>query len=270
MSTPSSNQKYSMKHHFDLVQQFTGFVGVSGVRGYLDSNDDDVRNELLRMLVHTSDLYTPVRSIAESREWAERIGAEFAAQTRIEARLGLESDDFMKEGSPEFRAKMEQNFITFVARPIWTALANAFPRFSFTLQRVEDNHRSWVDLENLHKQTDNETMLGSKSATPRNKFGNGMFVTSALGLLSEGDCEGHSDADDNSDISDEEGDGLGQLHLSNTPFKAAEGRSQSFVSEENLQRAHAPVVRRSVSIRDKESFASHIKSDSNSPDKGTS
>ena len=65
-----------------------GNVKVNGVESYFASNDEDVRNELLQMVVHTSDLYTPVRLVDEAREWAKRIMAEFHSQTRIEEREG--------------------------------------------------------------------------------------------------------------------------------------------------------------------------------------
>merc|ERR1712146_406456 len=90
-------------------------------------SDPAKRKKLMQSLLHTADLYNPIKPFDVTREWAIRLQTEFNQQCDLERQEGLPVLPFMDGRGETALAKGETGFISFVAKPWWEAIAAAFP-----------------------------------------------------------------------------------------------------------------------------------------------
>ena len=128
--------------------------------------DDDDRSLLVALLVHAADCSNPLCPPAASARHAAALRKEFATQAGKEAALGLPISVAVPQ-EPDAQARAEQQFISasrrgyllhthrptsllscappaaFVARPIFSLLAEIVPPLAVCCDRVEANYRAW-------------------------------------------------------------------------------------------------------------------------------
>lgn len=93
----------------------------------IDINNLDHQMYLCRALLHCADLSNPVRDFKSSRYWSEMIATEFYNQVEREKELGLEPDAFMIQENCLKQTQSEIGFITYVGKPLWSALGDVYP-----------------------------------------------------------------------------------------------------------------------------------------------
>ena len=103
---------------------------------------------LCRALLHAADLSNPVRTFVISKAWAIRLADEHTKQVQAEAALGLSSAQFMVHKDTLSVYKGEIQFLTYVAQPLWTAMANLWPQLNFLPEQLHFNIQNYQDLIN--------------------------------------------------------------------------------------------------------------------------
>ncbi|EDQ93143.1 uncharacterized protein MONBRDRAFT_35733 [Monosiga brevicollis MX1] len=108
--------------------------------------DPAKRKKLMQSLLHTADLYNPIKPFDVTREWAIRLQTEFNQQCDLERQEGLPVLPFMDGRGETALAKGETGFISFVAKPWWEAIAAAFPVVKPHLDTITNNVEAWKSL----------------------------------------------------------------------------------------------------------------------------
>eukprot|EP00878_Enallax_costatus_P011773 GHUV01012289.1.p1 GENE.GHUV01012289.1~~GHUV01012289.1.p1 ORF type:complete len:856 (+),score=231.71 GHUV01012289.1:611-3178(+) len=110
-----------MHHHFALTQELQK-------HGLVYSTEDDAgRALLMKAILHTADLGNFIRPFPAALAAAERVHTEFQRQVARELELGLPVSAHMAAQEPAVWAKMEVQFIDYVAGPLWDRLGQVFP-----------------------------------------------------------------------------------------------------------------------------------------------
>eukprot|EP00730_Choanoeca_flexa_P005755 TRINITY_DN12015_c0_g1_i12.p2 TRINITY_DN12015_c0_g1~~TRINITY_DN12015_c0_g1_i12.p2 ORF type:complete len:252 (+),score=70.44 TRINITY_DN12015_c0_g1_i12:1127-1882(+) len=130
--------------------QRTRLEQINELDGFGDIADNqDKRCFVLVALLHTADLYNPIKPDKVTTAWATLLQKEFNAQCDLEEKLGLPSMAFMKGSGPLALAKGEVGFISFVVAPWYAQLVKAFPKLEPIKQRLGKVEQFVVCLKTL-------------------------------------------------------------------------------------------------------------------------
>jgi hypothetical protein len=102
---------------------------------------------LSSVLLHTADLFNPLRPFHISRMWAERIAEEFTAQAEKEGSLGFPVQDFMITKNEQKLAENELFFTNSFVLPMWTNLVALFPEFNQYRKNCCANIAVWESIK---------------------------------------------------------------------------------------------------------------------------
>eukprot|EP00730_Choanoeca_flexa_P005759 TRINITY_DN12015_c0_g2_i1.p1 TRINITY_DN12015_c0_g2~~TRINITY_DN12015_c0_g2_i1.p1 ORF type:complete len:590 (+),score=170.01 TRINITY_DN12015_c0_g2_i1:104-1771(+) len=117
---------------------------INELGGFEDlAENDDKRRFVLAALLHSADLYNPIKPDKVTSAWAQRLQNEFNAQVELEEKMGLPSLPFMKGSGPLALAKGEIGFISFVIMPWYTQLVRAFPVLQPLKDQIDANLEMW-------------------------------------------------------------------------------------------------------------------------------
>lgn len=108
------------------------------------------------MLIHTCDLYVPVKPNEVSIVWSSLINKEFMNQNKQERELGLPETPFYKNlDNLKVVAKSESFFIARIVEPLWVQV-DRFLEGCLTKQRtnLKINEEYWRNI--LAKEEENE------------------------------------------------------------------------------------------------------------------
>eukprot|EP00045_Choanoeca_perplexa_P014439 m.169951 g.169951 ORF g.169951 m.169951 type:complete len:676 (+) comp16676_c0_seq8:206-2233(+) len=126
---------------------------VNSMGGFVNLRDDeDQRAFVLVVLLHTSDLFTPIKPFHVAAAWAGRQQKEFNAQVELEKSMGLPSLPFMQGTGKAALAKGEVGYISFVIRPWFQHMSAAFPELEFLMDNVDSNLERWRDAQALAEE----------------------------------------------------------------------------------------------------------------------
>merc|ERR1719476_1238938 len=81
---------------------------------------------LLQLILHMSDISTPLKPFWISKQWATRVQDEFFAQGDEEKRLGIPVG-MLNDREKVNRAGSEHGFISFLVSPLMFASVGCFP-----------------------------------------------------------------------------------------------------------------------------------------------
>lgn len=134
-----------MSKHFNLSK-----AASSHLTDEFDATTNEVIVErkqfFMDMIVHASDLSSPVKGLETSTVWAHRIWEEFFAQGDQEKQLGLEISPMMnREATHQTMAKSQRGFIDYVVQPLFKLVESVVPHVSIVLNHAENNRKYWDD-----------------------------------------------------------------------------------------------------------------------------
>lgn len=129
-----------MMLHASLVQSIAEKRGI----GFNSSPED--RTLLCQILVHSADLFNPIRPFSIARVWAERISAEFNAQAEKETSLGFPLQSFLVTKNELKLAENELSFSSKFVVPLWESLSSIFPVFDQYHVQCVENIASWAAI----------------------------------------------------------------------------------------------------------------------------
>eukprot|EP00002_Diphylleia_rotans_P020520 TRINITY_DN397_c0_g1_i2.p1 TRINITY_DN397_c0_g1~~TRINITY_DN397_c0_g1_i2.p1 ORF type:complete len:959 (-),score=216.41 TRINITY_DN397_c0_g1_i2:124-3000(-) len=141
----SSILNTDMARHFELLAKFTTHVQTKPFSR--DSMDDRIL--LVSMALHTADLGNVMRPPHVSRNWSERVMAEFLLQGDAEKVVGIPVSPYMDRNDTD-PAKMTLNFLDFIAVPLVESVHSLLPEFRTAYENTRSNRSLWADI---HKQT---------------------------------------------------------------------------------------------------------------------
>ncbi|GBG00359.1 cAMP phosphodiesterase [Raphidocelis subcapitata] len=124
-----------MSHHFGLTQELQKHPPA-----FAADNEAD-RALLTKAILHAADIANPVRPFRTALVMAHRVHEEFALQAAAERRAGLPVTPHMEASSLADRARMEIQFLDYVAGPLWERLAQAFPALQPCIAQMRFNRR---------------------------------------------------------------------------------------------------------------------------------
>lgn len=130
-----------MMQHSSLVQMVSEKVET----GFSTSRPDD-RSLLCVVLVHSADLFNPIRQFDIAKKWAQCISDEFNAQAEKETRLGFPLQEYLVTTTETKLAENEIYFTNKFVLPLWNVLSNIFPVFETYRVRCTDNIGRWEQL----------------------------------------------------------------------------------------------------------------------------
>jgi len=111
------------------------------------SKTEAERQELVNVLIHTSDLSGQVLKLSVAKQWEERITKEFDKQAQEEEKRGLTVLPFMKNlDNPQIRAQNQVNFIDFVLIPWWKPFVKCFPGLQQCYVNLGANRSYYYDI----------------------------------------------------------------------------------------------------------------------------
>jgi hypothetical protein len=149
-----------MSNHFDFLRSVDSQKVLSDralsrleARGVLnpnrlrfDAGNEKDRQMVMDMLIHTADLSGQVYPWSVASEWEVRIATEFGKQAEVETGLGFAPLPHMNRMlQTAHRYQMQVNFIDFVLRPWWKAMARVFPPLSECLTQLKSNRNTFSE-----------------------------------------------------------------------------------------------------------------------------
>ena len=132
-----------MAVHNDIVEEIQSWANGEVT---LDFQKMEDQIKLCRALLHCADLSNPVRDFKCSRFWSERIASEFRKQVDMEKSHGFTPDSFMIQDTILSQCKSEIGFITYVGKPLWSALGSLYPSVAMLARQLDDNIKQYEDL----------------------------------------------------------------------------------------------------------------------------
>ncbi|KAF4672510.1 hypothetical protein FOL47_000425 [Perkinsus chesapeaki] len=135
-----------MKVHFDLTTKLQE-LGTS--LGEVDYESQENRVLVHKCVVHAADISNPVLPTKQYRDWSYRVMLEFYRQAETEKSQGLPFAPFMQhhpDNELEF-AKLQLGFISFVAAPLWNAMANIWDDLKGRREQMDENERYFKKLK---------------------------------------------------------------------------------------------------------------------------
>jgi bacteriorhodopsin len=130
-----------MVHHSSKMEELKR---VNEMGGFGDLAEKDAERVLvLTLVLHTADLYNPIKPHSVNHKWAGLLQKEFNGQVQREEKEGLPSLPFMKGADELSLAKGEIGFISFVIAPWYEQLVACFPKLRHLKSRVESNLETW-------------------------------------------------------------------------------------------------------------------------------
>jgi hypothetical protein len=134
--------KTDMGAHNDLTKVLQSREGLA-----FDLRDEDDKKLYLEAMLHAADISNSVRPFAQNEILAMRLAVEFNDQVDKEKHLGLPTASFMIQPTIMEVCNGEQGFLTYVAKPYWTALAQCFVgKFEPELATLDANIACWREL----------------------------------------------------------------------------------------------------------------------------
>jgi len=130
-----------MVHHASKMEELKR-VNEMGGFGDLKAKDPE-RLLVLTLILHTADLYNPIKPHSVNHKWASLLQKEFNGQVQREEKEGLPSLPFMKGADEMALAKGETGFISFVILPWYEQLVACFPKLGHLKSRAESNLETW-------------------------------------------------------------------------------------------------------------------------------
>ncbi|KAF4702892.1 hypothetical protein FOZ63_017198, partial [Perkinsus olseni] len=146
-----------MKVHFDLT---TKLQELGASLGDIDYDSADNRVLVHKCLVHAADISNPVLPTKLYRNWSYRVMMEFHHQAETEKAQGLPYAPFMDhrpDDELEF-AKLQLGFISFVAAPLWNAMAAIWEDLGGRRDQMRENERYFKRLKEDAEKKEEELM----------------------------------------------------------------------------------------------------------------
>jgi hypothetical protein len=140
-----------MMQHSALVQSISDKKDCG-----FDSTSQEDRELLCNILVHSADLFNPVRPFEIARMWAGRISDEFNAQAEKETSLGFPLQTYLVTESEHKLAENELFFSRKFVLPLWNSLSAVFPVFDQYRIKCCDNLTAWEAVEKLTRPSSSE------------------------------------------------------------------------------------------------------------------
>lgn len=125
-----------MAKHKEIVEE------LESRKGY-DVTDPASRSALYRVLLHGADISNTMRPSEINRVLAISLSVEFGSIVKMEKELGMEPTPFMVLPDQKALARAEQNFIKFVGRPFWSAMARHVPSYGRLVDKCDANCEAW-------------------------------------------------------------------------------------------------------------------------------
>jgi len=150
--------------HFDMVKEVKKMYEVSSAicdgQAYIDEQaktpqqfGGDYLSEVLakdvvlwlKLILHMSDISTPLKPWDISKAWAYRVQDEFFSQGDEEKRLGIPVG-MLNDRDKVNRQGAEHGFIVFLVSPLVTSAVGVFPAMQQLAEQMASNLESWRNL----------------------------------------------------------------------------------------------------------------------------
>jgi hypothetical protein len=106
-----------------------------------DISDERSRRDLMRFVAHSADISSQVLPFNVAKLWSDRVCAEFMHQSSEEKIHNYPVTQFMTNlDTDEQRCHAQLGFISYVVRPLWTALSACLPRLNDCCIQLQVNH----------------------------------------------------------------------------------------------------------------------------------
>jgi len=139
-----------MTHHLRKVDFFQARTKLEVP--FLDANkaDDEERKVLLRAILHTVDIGAQSHATPLAERWGHIVGREFSVQYEKEVKLGLPPSLFMADLDDEHKlAILQSGFIANIVLPLWSAVAECFPKLQSRADQLHKNLQHYLDKGGL-------------------------------------------------------------------------------------------------------------------------
>eukprot|EP00002_Diphylleia_rotans_P012225 TRINITY_DN2391_c0_g2_i1.p1 TRINITY_DN2391_c0_g2~~TRINITY_DN2391_c0_g2_i1.p1 ORF type:complete len:1044 (-),score=216.96 TRINITY_DN2391_c0_g2_i1:2509-5640(-) len=103
---------------------------------------------LVGTVLHMADLGNATRPPTVSKNWSERVMAEFLLQGDAEKEYGMPISPYMDRHETD-PAKMSLNFLDFIAIPLVEAVSALLPDFLYAYRNIKENRNLWADIHKL-------------------------------------------------------------------------------------------------------------------------
>lgn len=141
----------SLTSHFDFVEAVSS----------ISDEDLTVRNQKqlsLELIVRAADVSNCSKPFGVSKQWFNRLTAEFFQQGDRERESGMPVSWFMDRESPCV-AECQINFMVYIAVPILSAAARLFPTFRDMFEAGLDENKRFWENEERREQPKMETIV---------------------------------------------------------------------------------------------------------------
>ena len=124
---------------------------------------------LSRIILHDADLSNPVRAFGICKAWAIRLADEHTKQVQAEEALDLQPAQFMVHTDTLSVYRGEIQFLTYVAQPLWAAMAKMWPQLSGLYEQLHLNIQMYRDI--ISKASEDNLRISTKSGSISTRSG---------------------------------------------------------------------------------------------------
>lgn len=137
------------RHFTDLARFKSRTVAKDFLIGQQGDDCDEDRQIFMDMVVHSSDMATPTKSLDVYLRWAERVLTEFFCQGDMEKEKGYPVSQFMDRNTTNI-AKCQVGFIGMLVEPLFDAMEQNFKSIdSMSKQNLTRNKEFWQERVDL-------------------------------------------------------------------------------------------------------------------------
>jgi CheY-like chemotaxis protein/HPt (histidine-containing phosphotransfer) domain-containing protein len=156
-----------MAHHFEILTKFQ----TRTQSGSLSKDSKDDKQQLMNIIMKIADVSNAVRPYPVAAKWADMLIEEFLEQGDKEREMGIQISPLMDRNTL-VRARMQVNFIDYIAGPLYKTAAQYAPGLTITTDTLNVNREIWSsqlerdeeELKRRQQRQKQEEML-TKSAS---------------------------------------------------------------------------------------------------------
>lgn len=93
-------------------------------------------------MLHSADISNAVKPFHVAKCWSDAVFEEFLAQGDLEKKNGIPISPYMDRNNT-CQPKLSLNFLNFMVKPLFNALARFFPALSDLVRNMQDNVHEW-------------------------------------------------------------------------------------------------------------------------------
>lgn len=144
-----------MTHHMKKVDFFVTHSKREVPFADCHNSTDEQRKELLRSILHTTDIGAQTQSTSVAVRWGNTVGREFSAQYQKELSLGMTPSLIMADLDDARKlALLQSEFIASIILPLWAAVAVCFPKVQPRVQQLHKNLEHYLAVRNTCQNDD--------------------------------------------------------------------------------------------------------------------